>query len=208
MKSGFTLIEMLVVIGIILVLLGGSITGFSKMAKSAERARAQELVKNVETALTVLYQRDGSWPQKLLNKSGQQLDEETAVVLAKKKLFSLSTGGSGSELKLVGQDRFGIVTPWAAAVIKRSPKNASAESMKIGSATVRDHTLYFAVDKNGDGIIDQSEGMSIPGVEFVRATAAVWSIGKSGGDKGKMWSYSQGRRRDDVYSFTYGQTQK
>ncbi len=208
MKKGFTLVEMLVVIGIIIVLIGGSITGFSKMAKSAERARAQELVKNVETALTVLFQREGNWPQKLLNKSGQQLDEDTAIVLAKKGLFSLTTTGSGSELKLAGQDRFGIVTPWATTVIKRSAKGASAESMKVGSATVRDHTLYFAIDKNGDGEIDQGEGLSIPGVEFVRATAAVWSIGKTGGDKGKPWEYSQGRRRDDVYSFTYGQTKK
>lgn len=44
MKKGFTLVEMLVVIGIIVILLGASIGGFSKMTKSAERAKARELV--------------------------------------------------------------------------------------------------------------------------------------------------------------------
>ena len=52
-KSGCTLVEMLVVIGIIAVLVGASIGGFSAMTKTAEKAKCQELVSNVATALTV-----------------------------------------------------------------------------------------------------------------------------------------------------------
>ena len=54
MKKGFTLIEMLVVIGIIAVLVGASIGGFSAMTRTAERAKCQELVSNVATVLCIL----------------------------------------------------------------------------------------------------------------------------------------------------------
>jgi prepilin-type N-terminal cleavage/methylation domain-containing protein len=67
MKKGFTLIEMLVVIGIIAVLVGASIGGFSAMTKSAENTKCQELVSNTATALTAMFQDTGVWPQRLAN---------------------------------------------------------------------------------------------------------------------------------------------
>ena len=205
MRKGMTLIEMLVVIGIIAVLVGASLTGFSKMTKTAERARAQELVSNVATALTAYFQQEGSWPGVIARNGSTdgRLDAQVALVLARKQLLSLMTTGSGDGFKLDGVDQFGIVTPWAVTAIKRAG-NAASPGTAVGSATVSDHVLHFAVDVDGDGVI---KGASVGGESVdIRATAAVWCIGKSGGNRGQPWPYSKGLRRDDVYSWTAGQT--
>ena len=55
---GFTLVEMLVVIGIIAVLTAASVVGYSRVTASAEKARCFELVKNVHTALVQLYNQN------------------------------------------------------------------------------------------------------------------------------------------------------
>ena len=205
-RQGFTLIEMRVVIGIIAILIGASIGGFSAMTKKAEKTKAQELVSNVATALTALFQEKGVWPKLLRDNAGKQLDGKTAYVLVAgtTKYFSLTTTADGKEL--AGLDKFGIVTPWATAALKRAGNNGS-ESTKVGLQTVRDHILYYALDLNGDGVIKGSEAPDILDTAAgIRATAAVWCIGKSGGEEGKPWKYSKGIRKDDVHSWTVGQT--
>ncbi len=200
MKKGFTLIEMLVVIGILALLVGASIGGYSAVTKMAERTKAQELVANVATALGGIYQTDGMWPKRLatVGERGGKLDEDNALSL--NGYFSLNVYNN----KLVGLDRFGIVTPWATAVIKSGgnsvSKNTVVSSAKDGSHTVEDHILWFAVDADGDGII---RGASVGGGSVnVRATAIVWCAGKDG----KMESYEDGLKKDDIYSWSYGQT--
>nr|MCR5838000.1 type II secretion system GspH family protein [Kiritimatiellia bacterium] len=49
-RRGFTLIEMLVVIGIIAMLMGVLLASVSTFLKTAEKARCQELVANTATA--------------------------------------------------------------------------------------------------------------------------------------------------------------
>jgi len=201
-RNGFTLVEMLVVMGIIAVLIGASLGGYSKMTKTAERAKAQELVANTATALTALFQAEGSWPRRLAanGSSDGKLDASAAFPLAKGGYMSLTMNSSKTALD--GIDRFGVVSPWAQAAIKRNGMSATL-STKVGNsaATVEDHILHYALDLDGDGIID---GASVGGEGLaIRATAAVWCCGKDG----KMEAYSVGRRRDDVYSWTYGQTQ-
>jgi len=202
---GFTLIEMLVVMGIIAVLIGASIGGYSKIAKTAEKAKAQELVSNVATALTALFQEEGVWPKKLASegKTAGRLDEKVCLALAKGRYLSLTTNSDKTQLS--GNDRFGIVTPWAMTVIKRLGTSCDKASKVSGNVKVEDHILYFALDLDGDGVI---RGADVGGESVdVRATAIVWSIGKSGGKDGKPWPYKDGLRRDDVYSWTVGQTQ-
>ena len=204
MKKAFTLIEMLVVMGIIAVLIGASIGGYSAMTKSAERARCQELVSNVATALTALFQDEGVWPKRLAREGSTdgKLDENTAYALVAngRSYFSLTKNGD----KLGGHDRFGILTPWAQAVVKRMGSSASKGS-KVGSMTVDDHILHYALDLDGDGKI---LGASVGGQSVdVRATAIVWCCGKDGKiDPYPHVSGGGGGKTDDVYSWTPAQT--
>ena len=211
MRGGFTLIEMLVVIGIIIVLICASIGGYSKMTKSAERAKAHELVLNVATALTALDQQEGNWPTRLATngKTDGQLDKDAAVPLALGKYLSLTTKAKTGEdgratVELTGLDQFGVVTPWATAVIKRRGAKAQISDVVSGTTTIKDHILHYALDLDGDGVI---RGANVGGESVdVRATAIVWSIGKSGGNKGQPWPYHTGLKKDDVYSWSPGQT--
>ena len=178
---------MLVVLGIIAILIGASIGGYSAMTKSADRARCQEVVSNAATALTALFQNEGSWPKTLaLNGATDgKLDENTAYALVAngRSYFSLTT----KDGKLSGHDRFGILTPWAQAVVKRQGTSASKGS-KVGSMTVDDHILHYALDLDGDGAIEGvNPASTVEGLPSklakpvnVRATAAVWCRGPRG----------------------------
>ncbi|MBQ0031886.1 MAG: hypothetical protein KBT68_03690 [bacterium] len=198
-------------IGIIAVLVGASVAGYSKMTKSAEKAKCQELVSNVATALTAMFQQEGVWPKRLATqgKTDGKLDAQTAyaLVAGETAYFSLTRNGN----QLAGNDRFGIVTPWAAAAIKRAGASASLGTA-VGSATVDDHILHYALDLDGDGKI---LGANVGGRSVdIRATAAVWCCGKDGvlspypyaGGGGKGANTVAGQRSDDVYSWTPGQT--
>ena len=201
MKKGFTLVEMLVVLGIIAVLVGATIGGYSKFAKTAEKTRCQELVNNTATALALVFQQNGSWPRVI--RTAAQGDNRLTAAVAYPLASNLSlTTANGA---LSGYDQMGVVSPWATAVIKRlangQAKNAVAESTPVPSGgTIGDHTLRFAIDFDGDGIIDGADVGGDP--VDIRATAAVWCCGKDG----KIEAYSRGLRGDDVYSWSKGQT--
>ena len=95
---------MLVVIGIIAVLVGASIGGFSAMTRTAEKAKCQELVSNVATALTVMFQQEGAWPRALAQNgaSDGRLDAKSAYALVAKGRTYLSLSHSGG--KLIGNE--------------------------------------------------------------------------------------------------------
>ena len=197
------MVEILVVIGIIVILLGASVGGLMKMAKTAEKAKTQELVNNVATALTAMFQQEGVWPKRLAANGATdgRLNAITAqaLVAGPTKYFSLSQSGG----VLSGHDRFGILTPQGQAAMKRYGRDATL-STKVGTATIEDHILHYALDLDGDGKII---GASVGGESVnVRATAIVWCIGKTGGNNGQPWPYKEGLRKDDVYSWTPGQT--
>lgn len=208
MKKAFTLIEMLVVIGIIAILMGASLAGFSKMRASAEKAKAQELVSQTATSLSAIFTADGVWPQVIREHSeGDGLvDKKVAYQIAKRGMMSITYDADRKES--TGLDRFGVVSPWATEALKKAGKDAM-DSLTVGTDksgrrhSVKDHTLRFKVDLDGDGIID---GVSVSGAGGaaikVRATAAVWCAGKDG----KLEDYRDGLKSDDVYSWTVGQT--
>ena len=203
MKKGFTLIEMLIVIGIIAVLTGASISGFSAMRKSAERARARELCLQIKTALEAIWSEDGIWPKTIRQKNSAAdsiLDEEVAYILASRGKMNLTydTSPGSTSRKTTGADRFGVLSPWGYDVVKRRGSGASLTT-KVGKGTVQDHLFRFKVDLDGDGVID---GASVGGESVnIRATAAVWCAGKDG----VMKPYSKGLKSDDIYSWAPGQ---
>lgn len=200
-RRGFTLIEMLVVIGIIATLMGVMLASVSKFLKTAEKARCQELVANTSTALVALFQKEGSWPRALIrgHNSNNILDEKAALPLAKGGYMTLTMNSSKTQLS--GYDRFGVISPWAFNVLKRRGSSTSLSTKVPSGGTIQDHVLRYALDLDGDGVI---ESVSIGGETVnIRATAAVWCCGKDG----KLEAYSQGLRQDDVYSWTKGQTQ-
>lgn len=201
-RRGFTLIEMLVVIGIIATLMGVMLAAVSTFIKSADKARCQELVANTATALATLYQKEGAWPRALIkgHNGNNLLDENAALPLAKGRYMTLTM--NDDKTRLSGYDRFGVVSPWAFKVVKNRGKSASLSTKVPSGGTIQDHVLRYALDLDGDGVI---EGAPVGGEAVnIRATAAVWCCGKDG----NIEAYSTGLRKDDVYSWTVGQTRE
>lgn len=209
-QSAFTLIEMLVVMGIIAVLLAASLGGYSALTKSAERTKAVELVKNVETALTECFNREKCWPKRLVTgMSAGYLDEAAALPLARGGYLSLSTDSPKNPrnaTKLTGWDRFGVLTPWAQTFVRNGGTEVGKGS-KIGAKTVQEHILRYALDLDGDGITEITSlgDGSDEGAMKVRATACVWCCGK----EGLVGRVSDGSRgKGGVFSFTPAQVVK
>ncbi|MBO5643501.1 MAG: type II secretion system protein [Kiritimatiellae bacterium] len=204
MKKAFTLVEMLVVIGIISILTAASLVGYQKMLVSAEKTKTRELVSNTATAIAEIYQNNGSWPRSLRNAKQENgvkvLDGKAAYALVKNGVMSLEVDKTKEQTK--GLDRFGILSPYAARVVKRLGSKAT-ESSKVGSdTTVADHRLRFEIDLDGDGLI---EDVNVGGETLtVRANVMVWCCGRDG----KILPFAEGVKTDDVHSWQYGQVVK
>ncbi len=198
-NKGFTLIEILVVIGIIAVLSGALMMGFGRVTRSAQRAKATELVSQAAQALVIMRQKNNNrWPSDLITYGGGDGDGKGMVFEVAKKFGEFSLLGIAMKNgEPTGVSSCGVVDPWAEAVLKRS-KSASANSgltLSVPSGgTVKDHIIYFAVDDDDDGITTASVG----GQQVnVRAEAIVWCAGADG----VIAPYAKRGRSDDIYSW-------
>jgi len=205
-EKGFTLIEMLVVIGIIGILVGVSSVGYSSFVKKAQAARGRELVSNVQAALEAILQKEDAWPRQVLNgnRGGNgEISPEVGVALARRGVLSLTykkvtDPSTGVETyRLTGNDQFGVLSPWAEAVVKRGLASGSvSESTRVPSGgTIADHRLRYAVDDDYDGFTSVMTSASGKGSARVRASACVWCCGYDG----KFGT------KDDIYSWTRAQ---
>ncbi len=204
-SRGFTLIEMLVVLGIIAIISSALLVGFGSVSKTAQRARAQETVSNVATALNMLLQAKGAWPvdrQNALRSYGGQdgegkgCVEDVAKVFVKYNLLGIAFTGSKDEPVLRGADQYGIVDPWAVAVLKRG-RNSNASTKVPSGGTVRSHIIYYAIDTDLDGITEAK----VCGEDIkVRASAIAWCAGGDG-ELGQSYSTRDRANVDNVYSW-------
>lgn len=190
MKKGFTLVEILVVLGILGLLMGVFVFAFGSAPEKANKAKCYSFIKQVETALGAI-----DWTPRLYEGSSSEngLDETVAYPLASKFEYATKNG------KLSGHGRFGIVSPWAEAVIKDRGSSCTLSTKIPSGGSIRDHRLRYALDADEDGIVE-----AIVGGESIRIRAhvAVWC----GGADGEIKPYSQGLKSDDVYSWTEEQT--
>lgn len=204
-RPAFSLIEMLVVIGILAVLIGIGMSTFSSSTKKAEKAKGQELVDNVATALTMIYQEEGCWPRRILaaGASDGELTAEIAYDIAKRGKMPLTLDKQDkNNHSTVGLDRMGIVSPWALATIKAAGTGSVGEGARVRTGgTIKDHRLRFAVDTKGEGFVRANVGGE---ALTIRASAAVWCAGMDG----RLEKYSDGLRKDDIYSWASGQIKK
>ena len=209
-KRGFTLIELMVVIGIIAIISGSLMMGFGRITKSAQRAKAVETVSNVAQAFSLLRQRNGNaWPKVILDSEGADGQGKGMVVevtkkFAEKGLLGISCKNpnpdSGTaDYTPIGISRCGVVDPWAEAVLKR-PK-ADVTTKVPSGGTVQDHIIYYAVDRDGDGFTDASVGGQ---TIKVRAEAIAWCAGADG----VIAPYANRGRSDDVYSWDAAKEKK
>ena len=199
-KAGFTLMEMLVVIGIISVLMGVAVAGFGGMTKRAQRAKTQELVSNAATALTMIFQEKKSWPKPIVDGMAQRLLDENACAAFVRHgngLLGISyktADVDGVKRRVVDEqsvDRFGLIDTQAMAEVRRNA-NPSKSTLVSTGGRIADHILRYSVDLDGDGITEVTVGGKTVNV---RATACVWSFGADGVEAPSR------SRGDDVYSW-------
>jgi prepilin-type N-terminal cleavage/methylation domain-containing protein len=186
--GGFTMVEMLVVIGILGILSAALLSMFGSVKEKARNLQAQNLVGEVATAFTRYLQDHRVWPAEW--SGALEMDAQVCRVLQSERLMDVTpfkrraNGTLTAEEDKTSLDRFGLLDPWAQLALKRAMRKgmstvASTDEVSRGR-TFANHRIQYRLDKNYDGFVDNTEG-SPQGVR-VRAAVLVWSRGPDGKD--------------------------
>jgi hypothetical protein len=128
--------------------------GFIGAQKLAWQTRSQELVSNVATALSIYIQREGSWPDEILNSNGN-VNNEVCKVLQEAKLLDTTTvfleddlkrGEKKGALNPNSPERFGLFSPWGQRIIKQMPTKQASLGALPSDGDLKKHILQFRVD--------------------------------------------------------------
>jgi len=199
-RGGFTLLEMLVIIGIIGLLMAVLLPSFGYIQQIARQSRAQTLVCDAATSLTTYVQYQRAWPDDILKSKGY-FDRRVCGLLREEGLLDVTTYKDSNkyekdEVDPNSPERFGLLDPWGQAYLKRNPKLASVDDL-VGNPPrpLRDHLLQFRIDSDFNGKVDGEDTFGgAPLGQSVRASAIVWSRGPSGKDDTGSGKYPKENR--------------
>ena len=171
-RAGFTLVEMLVVIGIIGILAGSLVGTVVHLQKIAKKVKAQDSISDAKIALNCYLQQEGEWHELMLQ--ALVMNRDVCVELRNKQTIDYAPESG------LGLDRFGILDSWGRDSLRRSHSITSGSQAGDDGIRISDRLLQFRLDENYDGYVDQTEG-SPKGVK-VRANVIIWSRGPDGQD--------------------------
>jgi len=169
---GFTLVEMLVVIGIIGILSGTMVITVVHVKRIAFGVDSRAIVTNAHTALNSYHTTEGEWHEVMLK--DRMMTRDVCIELRNKHAIDYAPDAG------LGLDRFGLLDAWGNRSLRNSSlvtdvNQAGSDGIKIG-----DRLLQIRLDENYDGYVDQSEGS--PNGARIRANVIVWSRGPDGMD--------------------------
>ena len=158
---GFTLVEMLIVIGILGILASVLIGSFSHVKTTARQQQAQTLAAEVATAFNAYLQKEQQWPDEFLDRT--EMDQAVCRVMQGKKLIDLSTYSNvvNKVINPSSLDRYGLLDPWGRATLQRNAKATENTAVESGG-TVADHRIQFRLDLNYDGYVDTQDYSDVP----------------------------------------------
>ncbi len=192
-RGGFTLVEMLVVIGMIGILAATLIASFQHVKTTARQTQAQTQVSEVATSFNIYLQQEREWPAVFLEAT--EMTADVCKAFEKKHLLDLNMSSTN------GLDRFGMLDPWGRSSLRKNPKISSADAVLEDGRKLSDHRIQYRLDLNYDGYVDGSEGS--PKGAKIRASVLVWSRGPDGRDAESQPTRFPG---DDRLSWNYGQS--
>ena len=193
LRGGFTLVEMLTVIGMIGILAATLIASFQHVKTTARQTHSQTQVSEVATAFNIYLQQEREWHEAFLN--AKEMNEDVCKALANKHLLDFALSSTN------GLDRFGMLDPWGRFALRKNPKINSASAVIDSGRQLSDHRIQYRLDMDYDGYVDSSEGS--PKGAKIRASVLVWSRGPDGKDGADQSIRYPG---DDRLSWNYGQS--
>jgi len=171
-RSGFTLVELMVVISILAVLSAALLAGYGKVQRGAWQSRSRDLAVQTATAWTIYLQTYKEYPDSVLGVVEQGMVPTACKVLGEARMMDLSYDGQkNADKQRDAELKVGLMSVWGQRLFKQG---------KLGSADAKRHLVQFRLDSNYDGMVDQEDDPPAPAGLELRAAAIAWTWGPEG----------------------------